>query len=202
MRTSMAWGLRVAAALAALLSATACRGTGARSGRGDGAVALDREAETRAVYAALLREAYGDGAETYVLDPATGGALGNVRAGISDVPADAAADLARARGGRVPADLEADRPIAWFGERDWAALEAASKDEIKSLGAWEAFSERYPRSSGWIRLGAVGFSQDRRFAVTHAVRSLGGLSGSARTFLLERTAEGWRVRKSATTATS
>jgi len=59
-----------------------------------------------------------------------------------------------------------------------------SLDEIRSMfregigRGWERFGKRYPDSSGFVELSAVGFNEDKSVAVVYMGYYCGGLCGS------------------------
>jgi hypothetical protein len=184
----MRWSGLASVAIA-LIVVAGCRGAGA-SPAGAPQVASGRASEDRAVYAAVLRELYGGEAPLPVVDPVAdafpwGAAM--VRESLPEVPADAVAALVRARRRAVPPALADDLPVAWQADRPGGP----------SFG-----DTTVVHSTGRVELSPIGFSQDGRFAVVHAMRTCGPLSATGRIVLLERVDGAWRVRRAAPTLAS
>jgi hypothetical protein len=58
---------------------------------------------------------------------------------------------------------------------------------------WDQFYRRFPGSSGWYELSAIGFNRGPTEALLFVQRHCGELCGSGSFVLLRKTVTGWRV---------
>jgi len=198
-----------AIALLLLLSVTSTACSSACSTCDTVAVEFDREAETKAVYVAILSELYARdwqsrAVEQWVIDPEIPASVGGrdelVRQRVWESRPGTIADYERARpAGRVPADLAPGLPVRWFTKADFAALP-------KSGGAvdlgWTAFHEKFPRSPGHITLSHVGFSADGTEALAHVGCWFDSLGGARRIVRVRKMMGAWQVEQDEQTAVS
>ena len=173
-----------------LLGLGACRSRGTA-----GATAAVTGEDTRAVYEAVLREAYThDGVKRLVVDPDLHW-IGDDMVGLYERPRGVPHDAWRAwitrarRGGKLPRELTPGVEVHWFTNRE--VLDLPTDGSIEAW--WPAFHERFPDSSGHIQLSRIGFSADGRSAVVYGWVGSGSLSASGDLFLLRRTEAGWRM---------
>ena len=202
--------LLISVASAACASRRTCcpPGAGTPGGRAP-VLAVDREAETKAVYVAVLRDLYlrdwlNREIEQFVIDPDVsafeGGSDLVARERMPEARADTLADFEKPRPGtKLPSDLAPGRPVRWFSRAEFAALPKSSG--LNDLG-WTAFHERFPGSGGHITLSRVGFSSDRTEALVHAGRWFDSLGGAAQVVRLEKVGGTWQVKKRSTTVVS
>jgi hypothetical protein len=195
----------IALLLVLSLSSAACASR--RCCRGPARSSFDREAETKAVYVAVLKEVYAkdwlsQAVEQFVVDPdipavAPGGdELVRMRSG--DVRRDTLADFERPRpAGKVPADLAPGRPVRWFTDAEFAALPGSATGH-----GWPAFHDKFPLSGGHITLSQVGFSSDGTEALVYPGRWFDSLGGSKEIVRLRKVGGVWRVTQRVTTMIS
>lgn len=178
----------------ALGAVVMCALGGCRSGRATTSRVAVPPGEEKAVWEALLRQAYiGKTTKLVVLrrrleaDPSNDDWGGRPRG----VPADAwsAFRTAFQRDGSLPQDLDPGLPVTWFRDEEFRDL----PDGDSLDGRWSAFHERFPGNSGLISLGHVGFSRDGRTAVVYGFVGSASLSASGDIFVLRKTANGWRL---------
>ena len=77
--------------------------------------------------------------------------------------------------------LDADEYASMFGPR--------------GADGWTVFYERFPNSSGYLSLSAVGFSHGHDEAFVHARRSFGEKRGEGGFFVLRKTTRGWEIER-------
>ena len=80
--------------------------------------------------------------------------------------------------------------IVLVGKR---TLDSLRHDSDGPRGYWDRFHRRFPGAFGRVSLSRVGFSADGNHALVLADYGCGGRCGGTRYYLLQRTAEGWRV---------
>ncbi len=193
-----------------LLLVTMVVACGCRSApRQEPVVDFDRQAEAKAVYEAAIRHLWmRDGVQHAVINPEGHSGMGLVMPGqtrrhLPRLRTDTWNDYRlqsehHYREVAVPRDLDVGAPITWFTDAEFQALveEAEKTKEPLSLEtAWDTLRKRYPKWSGWISVGAIGFSRDGRQALTDTSAGFAGLSMSGHVVLLEKRGGVWRVVK-------
>ena len=66
---------------------------------------------------------------------------------------------------------------------------------VLKSGSGENFYKRYPNSSGWIQLSAVGFNADKTVAVVYMGQHCGGLCGGGGFHVLQKKDGKWALLK-------
>jgi hypothetical protein len=99
------------------------------------------------------------------------------------------------------ADYSCVQKRTWLLQRRFQiekAYELVSSDTVnllfkeRGVDGWQDFYKRYPDSGGFIILSAVGFNKAKTLAVVYTGSSCGGLCGSWRFHLLEKTNGKWK----------
>ena len=166
------------------------------------AVEIDRAAESKAVYEAVLSHMWlGERVENVVLDPMTSGAAGEhyrLRQEFRGVRADTIRDYQAGadRAQRLPTTLDVGRPIHWVTHeaflREVKAAEAAN-DGLPLETAWTRLRQRWRGWSGYLSLGNVGFSADGTQALVDTGAGFAGLSASWHVVFLVKQDGVWKV---------
>lgn len=172
-------------------------------------VGFDREAETKAVYSAVLNGLYARDwlnreVKQWVIDPEIHAVIGGrddlIRNRIEDARADALADFERPRpAGRVPPDLAPGLPVRWFTDVDFAALPKAG--DGAGYG-WAAFHQKFPGSPGHVTLSRIGFSVDGTEAIVEPGCWFDSLGGARTIVRLRKVHGNWQVKQRSQTAVS
>lgn len=199
--------MRIALLLALSVDSAACALR--KSGGEPVGSRLDREADTKAVYAAILNDLYvrdwlNREVEQWVIDPEVHAVVGGrndlVRSRIEDARPDTLADFERPRpAGRVPPDFSPGRPVHWFSDADFAALPRAGGGE--GYG-WTAFHQKFPGSPGHVTLSHIGFSADGTEAIVEPGCWFDSLGGARSIVRLRKVRGSWQVKQRAQTAVS
>lgn len=192
-----------------VLSAASAACASRQCGRAPVGVGFDREAETKAVYAAVLNDLYARDwlnreVEQWVIDPeihaVVGGRNDLVRSRIKDASPDALADFERPRpAGKVPPDLAPGRPVRWFTDADFAALPKAG--DGAGYG-WAAFHQKFPRSPGHVTLSRIGFSADGTESIVEPGCWFASLGGARSIVRLQKVRGTWQVTQRSQTVIS
>jgi hypothetical protein len=196
-------------AIAALVFALVACGERAATQVGPSAESLDRE--RRAVFAAVLDQAYVErGLRRLVVEPRMLPAYpltveGEPAVGLRPTPVseqlpeatpDAVADFAASVVTPLPRDLVAALPIDWLDETGWDGL---PRDGDSLEERWFGFHRRFPGSAGWIIFSRIGLSKDLSQALVAVSSVRGELDGSGLLVLLEKERGVWRIRTRRTT---
>lgn len=151
--------------------------------------------DTQRVYETVLREMYGGDEEgrLLVVQPLTAYypfTEGHAR-GLEGVSQEALDDYLARRNfpKRLPPLPGLKARLAFL---DWDEHGMAFRSG-RRVNGWEDFRERFPNSSSYVELSAVGFNRAGNLAFLYAGRSCGTLCGEGRFVLLEKTPRGWEV---------
>ena len=94
----------------------------------------------------------------------------------------------------------AEPKVLTLSEAAFRPVRLVTKEEVDrifgnrdELDGWASFRKAFPRSSGIIRLSAVGFSRDGEQALLYFSTSTDWLEGLGSYYLLARTETGWKI---------
>lgn len=154
------------------------------------------ESDTEEVYATVVREMFGGDGPLVVISSEAGGDIqcGNnyetISAGIG-AEAETVSDYCRSKPSKRLSKLPnvAAKQVLLDYEEYLKMFRGGDS------GNWKYFYKKYPNSSGYITLSAVGFNRAGDEAMLDASKSCGWLCGEGWSILLRKGPDGWYIKK-------